>query len=1729
MKRLFLFIALLTVTLTFSAYAFENPKVAVQSSQYQQLIHNRHVAENAAQATSAKAERYVKQKLWQEAIAEYEAMIAAGTDDTSTWLRLSSAWQARYNKKKIYRYRERALQAAYNAYRAANAADEQARALFRLGDLFIAKNQSRLAMAAFKEGLGLEENADVAKRYRLLVEANAFRVQGVDVEANSARPKICLRFTDKLSKNRQLHYEDYLVIKPATDIEASAHARKLCLEGVDHGQTYEITVRPGVPSAEGEKTRNAETFTSTVEDREPSLGFRGATYVLPQAGTQYLPLTSVNLNSARLKLLRINDRNLTQQINDRRITKTLSGYDIRTIAKESGELVWEGELAIEKVLNQEVTTAIPMAEILTKTKPGIYVISAERTDEKVGRYQDRAAQWLVVSDLGLSTFTGNDGLHVFVRSLDDARPRAGVELRLYSRNNTKLGQALTDENGYAGFDPGLLRGSGGREAAALMAYGAQGDFNFLDLTGPAFDLTDRGVAGRETPGPVDVFLYTERGVYRPGETVQLMALMRDSRGYALPNLPLTLKIIRPDQVEVQRPTLTESALGGYHHRIPLPGNARTGAWTVSAFTDPDAKPVGRITFQVEDFVPQTLKLELDTQAKALQPANPIAIALNGRFLYGAPAANLKAEAEVVLREDNDPYPTHAGYQFGLVQDSWNAKQYPVDLVGTDGEGKARINLRLTETPDISKPLKAVLRVSLFEPGGRPVNRTLERPYRYQPFAVGIKPQFDDGTVQIGAEAKFSVIAVDPLGQPLAVNKLRYELIREDYEYYWYYVDNRWDYKLIIRDSTVLESKTLNITAQQPAVVSKADLDWGAYRLEVFDTDTGVASSVRFRVGWYSGPSKGDTPDQLKITLDKPRYRNGETAQVHIKAPFAGEVLLTVAGERLWTTRNLSLPAEGMTLELPIKDDWGPGVYLTATAFRPAVNPKQRGPGRAIGVTWLELDPQPRTLDITLQAPTELRPRQTVELPVTVTGAVPDQPVYLTLAAVDEGILQLTDFASPNPVDYFLGKRKLGMDLRDLYGKLIESSGRPGQLRVGGGAQSRNLDSSGVRTVKTVALFSGPLQVDAQGQARAPLQLPDFNGELRLMAVAWDQNRVGHADTPLLVRDPLVIQGYLPRFLAPSDLSQFTLKVQNLSAAPGDYRIQLSTTGAVTLDGETDFVFSVADTATQTSANKRFSLRGFDPGVGRITLQVAGPDFELQRDWEIGVRPAQAIVTERRASRLSANETLNVDAALLQDYVPDTGQIQLSFATRPNLDVPGLLAQLDRYPYGCVEQTTSRALPLLYFNQVAHNWGDDEHANQANLRDRVQQAIQRILAVQRYAGGFGLWNADSPAERWLSAYALDFLSRAKQEHYLVPESAYRRGLNWLKDGLANTETTSQALLAKVYALYVLARADQATLGDLRYLHDNNLYDLPTVLSRAQLGAALARYGEIGRAREAFETAFSTVPTREHWRDYGTPLRDRAALITLLNEAGLLLDRVPQLAEEVAAELANQPYTSTQEQAWLLLAANALSPLRSELSLTVDGNPAAAEQDPFTLHPTAAQLAQGLSITNSGSESVWNVQTLSGVPVKPQPALQQGFSISRQFYTRSGQKVDLSQVRRNNKLIAVITGEALTQENHQALVVDLLPAGLEIENARLAHSQSIDEYRWLPKLSKTLHTEFRDDRFIAALDLNKSQRKFTIAYLVRAVTPGEYRLPAAFLEDMYKPWYLARGKMGIIKIQ
>jgi uncharacterized protein YfaS (alpha-2-macroglobulin family) len=1562
---------------------------------------------------------------------------------------------------------------------------------------------------------------------------DVMRFTNVDVEAEADSPRACFVFTRKLAERGSVRYDDYLRFEPEIQTEVSARGTRLCVSGFEHGKVYATTLLRGLPSGDGRKTADTEQFNISIPDRKPKVSFKGASYVLPSRGERALPIDAVNVTEADLKIMRINDRNLIGEINTGSISSLMSRWDVSRVAELDGELVWEGTVTFEMVPNKRVESAIPVGEILSNPEPGIYVVMAIPREERKEYVYYEATQWMVVTDIGVGAISGRDGMHVFLRSLQDAAPLAGHKVRLVSRSNEVLGSATTDAEGMARFAPGLLRGSGGARPGAVMAFAPSGAFNFLDLTKPAFDLTDRGVGGRPGPGPVDAFIYTDRGVYRPGETVNVVVMARDDTAAALTDLPLKLRILKPDGTRHNVVELTgDPAAGGYHLALPLSRSARTGEWSVQAVLDPKAAPVGIGTFQVEDFVPERMEVSLEARSQFLTPEDENAVDVSARFLYGAPAAGLKVTSELVLMQDMNPYPDFKGYRFGLVQEEWRPRRETLDPAKTDADGHVSVPVYLDEAPDSTRPLKAMVRVSVSESGGRAVSRTANLPVRTGRPVIGVKPRFGDGWLEKGQPANFDIVALDDDGSPTGAADLKYELFYEYHRYHWYVEDRSWQYRVIIEDSPV-DSGDLSVAANAPAGL-EFQKEWGRYRLEVSDPRTGAATSVRFRVGWFSSVSSADRPDKLEVTLDKEKYRVGDTARVFIKPPFAGRVLMTVAGSRVYETRNLDVPREGLVVELPVRAEWDAGAYVTATVFRTAQADAPHRPSRAVGLAWLARDFSARTLEVAIETPERITPRRTLDVEMTVAGLDSGEEAFVTLAAVDQGILQLTRFETPNPADWYFGKRKLGVALRDGYGHLIEAAeGTLARIRQGGdeAAEGRHLGGLDASSVKTVSLFSGIVKVGAGGHVTVPLDVPDFNGRLRLMAVAWSIDKVGSADSNIIVRDPVVSQVTLPRFLAPGDESAVTVTLHNVDGPAGAYNIAFDAEGAVEVKGGAAVATDLKSDARKDLA---FSLHGREAGVGAMSLVIEGPNgLRLERDWEIAVRPAQTVVTRHMTSRLRSGQRHELTADILHEFVPGTGEALVTLGNRPDLGLANLLKSLDRYPYGCAEQTTSRALPLLYVAEVAASLGIAEDA--IALRSKVQGAVRRVLTMQRSDGSFGMWSSNSPREEWLTAYVMDFLTQAKELGYPVPEYPYKRGLAWLQ-GHANAADYSNANLpARVYGLHVLARAGVVRTKDLRYVHDVYLNRIPTALGRAQLGAALASTGDSRRAETAFASATRVWDRKKRFWDqwwfwdYGTSLRDMAGTVYLASLSGLNQGDWPSYAEQLSDRTARTRYMSTQEKAWLVLAARELGS-SGKVRGSVNGLSLPESEGTVYLHFDESELANGVAVANQGDEALWQGITYSGVPRDDMPAEREGFAIVRAFYTLDGKQVNLSRVRQGDTLVAVINGEGTLKRDYQAMVVDLLPAGFELDNASLEGGRNTEEMSWLGELTETRHTELRDDRYVAALQFNRwDDRSFRLAYTVRAVSPGTYKLPAVYVEDMYEPVFFARSRMGKVTIR
>ncbi|HLZ05166.1 MAG TPA: alpha-2-macroglobulin [Bradyrhizobium sp.] len=1649
---------------------------------------------------------------------------ATAPDDAANWLRLARTIfqiKPQTTSEQTF-FLERASTAAYIAYQRAASASDEADALAVLGKAFAERQMWRPALDSLRLSLDEKEVADVRAQYEKLRDDHGFKLVDYNVDSDSASPRVCFQFSEELAKRTD--FTPYVALAGTDKPALTSEDKQLCVDGLKHGEHYNINLRAGLPSTVKEGLPKSAEFNIYVRDRKPFVHFTGRAYVLPRTGQQGIPVVSVNTSALKIKVFRIGDRNLINTVIDNDFQQPLSRYELSNLGNERGMKVWSGELATATTLNKEVTTAFPVDQAIGALQPGVYVMTAAPKNPGADDDYQLATQWFIISDLGVAAFSGNDGVHVFVNSLATTQAVAHAEVRLVARNNEILATKQTDESGHVLFEPGLARGEGGLSPAMVTVSNEKTDYAFLSLKSNAFDFTDRGVAGREAPnGSADAFVYAERGVYRSNETVYLTALLRDGQGNAVTGTPLTLVVERPDGVEFRRAVLPDQGAGGRSLAVPLNSAVPSGTWRVRAFTDPKGEAVGETTFMVEDYIPERLEFDVTSKDKVIKADTPVELKVDGHFLYGAPASNLQLEGDVLVAPA-DERPGFAGYQFG-VDDTETAsnERTPIDsLPQSDDKGEATFPVSLPKPPTSTRPQEARIYIRMAEAGGRAVERNITLPVQPATSEIGVKPSFGDKNIAAGDKADFDVVFVSPEGKTLARDGLHYELLKLESRYEWYRQDSSWDYEPVKTTKRVADGD-LTITADTPAHLSFTPPE-GRYRLDIKSSDpNGPITSVQFDVGFYSDGS-ADTPDLLETSIDKPQYKSGDTMVVSVNARAAGKLTVNVIGDRLLTTQSIDVKKGTSQVKIPIGNDWGTGAYVMATVRRPLDAAAKRMPGRSIGLKWFGIDKDARTLQVNLSPLALVRPNSSLKIPVKIGGLNPGEDAKVVIAAVDVGILNLTNYKPPTPDDYFFGQRQLTAEIRDLYGQLIDGmQGTRGQIRSGGDAGAELQGSP--PTQKPLALYSGIVTVAADGTAEVDFDIPDFAGTARVMAVAWSATKLGRATTDVTVRDPVVLTATLPRFLLNGDHGTMSMDLDNVEGAPGDYVIDVNASGTVKVAGN-------PTTTLKLDAKQRASTTlGLDAsGAGKAELDVSinGPNgLTLARHYALDVKPATQVLARRSIRTLAKGESLTLTSDMFSDLVPGTGTVSISVGLSSALDAATILQALDRYPHGCSEQITSRAMPLLYVNELA---AGAKLAQDANLDQRIKDAIEKLLARQGSNGSFGLWSAggDDP---WLDAYVTDFLTRAREKGFAVPDVLFKSALDRIRNSVVNAaEPEKDGGRNLAYGLYVLARNGAAPVGDLRYLADTKLKDIATPIAKAQLAAALALVGDRNRAERVYASALddlSPKPSLVFGRvDYGSSLRDAAALVSLASEGNAPRATITQAVLRVEAARGLSPYTSTQENAWMVLAARALA----KETMALDLNGSAIKTALYRTYKADEVAGQPLKITNTGDAPVQAVVSVSGSPVVPEPAASNGFKIERNYFTLDGKPADISTARQNDRFAVVLTITEPTPEYAHIMVSDYLPAGLEIDNPHLVSSGDTGTLDWIQDGEEPVNTEFRDDRFTAAIDrAANSKSVFTVAYVVRAVTPGKYVLPQAYVEDMYNPSRYGRTGTGAIEVR
>ena len=1578
-----------------------------------------------------------------------------------------------------------------------------------------------------------EDPAVLAKRY----EGRELTVLDVSEVQLDGAATLSVSFSAPLDADQDFTNKVHLVdtVKGKLDgaWELSDSQMELRLRHLEPQRKLVLTVDKGLLAVNGKALQQESITRLETRDMQPTVGFASRGSLLPTRLAEGLPVIALNVNKVDVEFFRVKPDMISSFMANWGRSSSLEYYQSKDTLSMA-ELVYSGRFDLNPARNTRETVLLPIASIKPLQEPGVYLAVMRAS----GTYDySQPATLFTLSDIGVSAHRYRDRIDVFAQALEGGKAMDGVNIELHDKKGKLLAQASTDGKGHAELPITP-------KADTLIA--TQGvHTTLLRLNTAALDLAEFDITGPQA-NPLQLFIFGPRDLYRPGETVLLNGLLRDQDGKPVKAQPVNVEVRRPDE-QVSRKFVWEADDKGlFQYQLQLATEAPTGRWQLLLDLGGGRKQV--YEFLVEDFLPERLALELKGSSKPLAPEQDARIEVTGRYLYGAPAAGNRLSGQAYVRPLREAVPALPGYQFGSVTEGELEQDLELDEVTLDQAGKAVLDIS-SRWAEARSPLQLTVQASLQESGGRPITRRLEQPVWPAERLPGLRGLFDGDEADSEGPVEFEFLVANREGKKLAADDLKVRLIRERRDYYWNYSQgDGWSYAYNEKFLTQVE-ETVSVKADATAKLS-FPVEWGPYRVEVEDPQTGLVSSQRFWAGYRAQDNaEGGAvrPDQVKLALDKPSYADGATAKVTVTPPAAGSGYLMIESSDgpLWW-QEIQVPAEGKTFDIPLDKAWARhDLYLSTLVVRPGERKANATPKRAVGVLHLPLDRADRKLAVSLQAPEKMRPKQPLTVKIKAAnadGSVPAQ-VRVLVSAVDVGILNITDFKTPDPFASLFGRKAYGADQLDIYGQLIEAGqGRLASLAFGGDAAMAKGGKRPNTTVTIVAQQSLPVTLNDKGEGQATVDIPDFNGELRLMAQAWTEDHFGMAEGKTVVAAPLIAELSAPRFLAGGDQTRLALDLANLSGAAQQLTVQVTTEGQLSLTGNATQSVALGEGQRSTLMIPVQAQGGL--GQGKVHVQVTGLQLAgeapttFEREWTLGVRPAYPAMLKHFRVALK-DQPWTLPEADLAAFEPAGLEGTLALSSRPPLNLAEQIRALKAYPYGCLEQTTSGLYPSLYADaDTLKRLGIEGEPAEVRKR-KIEMGIEHLLGMQRYNGSFGLWSADSEEEYWLTAYVTDFLLRARDQGYGVPAEALKKAnerlLRYLQErNLIDVDYSDDAdhtrFAVQAYAALVLSRSQQAPLGALRGLFERRA-GARSGLPLVQLAVALDKMGDKPRADQALQAGLAVSRGKNWMADYGSPLRDQALILALLQENKLASGQVDQRLFALSDEVAANRWLSTQERNALFLAGRGLlgtPEVKWQARLDSAGELRDFNNAEAGMKLEGPLLASPLTVQNQGSQTVYQQLTLSGYPRQAPPASSNGMQIRREYLGMKGQPLDLANLR-SGDLVLVHLALKADERVPDALVVDLLPAGLELENQNLAQSAAsldnasgaVKQWRESMQNANVVHQEYRDDRYVAALKLD-SYATTHLLYLARAVTPGTYRVPPPQVESMYRPNLQAVGE-------
>ena len=1534
-----------------------------------------------------------------------------------------------------------------------------------------------------------------------------------------------------------------------------------------------IHLNQGIRSKSGLNLKEAVVRQVVANEQKPNVRFIGKGVIIPQSTQLSVPFQAIYLRGVTVSVIKILEQNIGQFLQSNNLDesgelmrvgrliarKTIfldeEGLDLsrwntfavdlkRLIEPEPGA-IYRLELSFDRPLSVypcgNDTVVLSKEQILASDEIRFKEESA-RFDEG-GYYYYRQYDWsdynwekrsdpcsdsyyfnkvegknVLATNLGLVAMLGQDNdMTVLVHNIQNTEPERGVTVTAYNYQHQALASGTTDDKGQVRLDL-----SSGRPFYLIASQGTQRSYLRVD-NGSALSLSSFDVSGEVVQKGIKGFIYGERGVWRPGDMLHLGFMLNDRAKQLPAEHPVVMELYNPLGQMYARKTQTRGELGLYVFDFVTEADAPTGAWNVKA-------QVGGVSFskrlRIESIKPNRLKIALSMPEKTLLRGEPMDARLHVEWLQGAIARNLKYDIQGTFIATPTTFEGYKGFYFDDPSRVFNTEESKLISGVTDERGDATVQARFELGSTAPGMLLANLVTRVYEESGDfsiDADRMLYSPYRRY---TGIKsPQKDKEQLNTGTNYTYEVASVDYLGKPQANTELDVKVYKV--YWYWWWDSNSSGLANYVSDSYNKPVKTFAIrtdgSGRGTFQLSFPDKEWGTYFISVKDKESKHSTGVMSYFDWPYNEGRRNTDGSesatmLSFKIDKDSYTPGEKMVVTFPSTKGSRAIISIEnGVRVLSLTEHTCEDKQTTVRLDVTKDMQPNAYVYITLLQPHGITKNDLPIRLYGVVPFTVTSPESHLTPVIQSPAELKPDASYTVSVSEKNG---KEMAYTLAIVDEGLLDLTRFRTPEPWKAFNAREALGVNTWDLYNYVVGAyGGRIEQLFSIGGDDALNKGPKAiVNRFKPVVRFDGPFLLKKGKTARHTYQMPNYNGRVKIMVVAGNGEAYGHADKSVMVRKPVMLLGTLPRVIGVGEEMVVPATVFATEDGVGAVNVSIACSSNMEVVGEATRSLSFERKGDQ-QASFRIRVKK-NPGIGKVTITATGKGDKSVYETELEIRTVRRPQVKVTAATLEAGKSWKETVAM--PGATGTNQLTLEVSDIAPVNVSSRLSYLLGYPHGCLEQITSKGFPQLYISSFT-----DLTLQQAkSTEEAVKEVIRRLRSYQTVDGAFAYWPGGTSSNGWGTVYATHFLLEASKKGYLVPEAMKQSVLNNLRRVARNWKPVTSYYkdseeATQAYRLYVLALAGSPEMGAMNRLKE--MKDL-TSMSRWSLASAYALVGREDVAQDLISKT-TALPSgySEHDETFGSDVRDQSIQLMTL----CLLDKGKEaatLVEELSKQLSSDDWLSTQSTAFALVAlSDYLAKYRVDGAMDFryacggkDGQVNTAKNIWSETLLDKAGTSASVELKNTGKSTLFARIITEGIPEQgEEKAYANGVSLAVSYVDLNGSPVNVAQLEQGTNFSAVVTVKTPSARGYNNLVLsEIFPAGWEILNTRFLNESATDSLS-----AGVNYQDIRDDRVYSYIDRLPAGSQVTVKINLCAVYPGRFYLPPVYCEAMYD--YLIRA--------